>query len=317
MSASDEPQTVAMEEEAKFLDPLIEKGLVEQPPIRGIVKSFRGEVDGLTVDVVVSGIGAVFAASAMTAALSASPAMAVISCGCSGAHIPEQRMGDIVIGSTVVPLQAEVVDRHGKSRLAGVRCLMTEEHTKEFVAHPVLLRLATEAAHAVSAEIGGEGAAPAPRVDVGAVGSSDLWRQSPALIAETHAAHKTLCEEMEAHALAQVCRVFEVPFVSIKDVANSEIHPEPIQLDPIHHLVPDTCQVGLHAARVTARALKLIAANPSEVVMATAEAAGPPSPTRQLSSGWASSPVRGAEGPAMKAAKRAATLGAKRATDVE
>ena len=167
---------VAMEEEAQFLYPLIENGLVEQPPIRGIVKSFRGEVDGLTVDVVVSGIGAVFAASAMTAALSASPAMAVISCGCSGAHIPEQRMGDIVIGSTVVPLQAEVIDRHGKSRLAGVRCLMTEEHTKEFVAHPVLLRLATEAAHAVSAEIGGEGAAPAPRVDIGAVGSSDLWR---------------------------------------------------------------------------------------------------------------------------------------------
>ena len=90
---------VAMEEEAQFLYPLLGDGLVEQPPIRGIVKTLRGNVKGLTVDVVVSGIGAVFASSALTAALSASPAMAVISCGCSGAHIPEQHMGDIVIGA--------------------------------------------------------------------------------------------------------------------------------------------------------------------------------------------------------------------------
>ena len=157
---------------------------------------------------------------------------------------------------------------------------MTEEHLKAFAAHPRLLELATEAAHAVSAEIGreksstasgasagasaGAPAVSAPRVDVGAVGSSDVWRQSPALIEQTHAAHQTLCEEMEAHALAQVCRVFEVPFVAIKDVANSEIHPEPIQLEPTDHIVPETCQVGVHAARVTARALEAIADEPTE-----------------------------------------------------
>jgi len=247
---------VAMEEEAQFFYPLLDEQ-VEQESIRGIVKTVRGKLNGISIDVVISGIGAVYAAAAMTAALTSGPADAVISCGCSGAHMPEQRMGDIVIGSRVVPLSAEVVDRHGKSRLAGVRCSMLDEATMGFDADPELLRVATEAAKSVRDEIGS--AAHAPRVDVGIVGSSDVWRQSPEVIGQCYTAHKTLCEEMEAHALAQVCRIFGVPFVAIKDVANSEIHPEPIQLDPTHSIVPETCEVGRHAALVTARTLSLLA----------------------------------------------------------
>ena len=48
----------------------------------------------------------------------------------------------------------------------------------------------------------------------------------------------------------------DAPFLAIKDVANSEIHPEEIQLEPTHAVVPDTCQVGLAAALVTARTVR-------------------------------------------------------------
>lgn len=258
---------VAMEEEAQYLYPLLED-VTDRPPVRGIVRAVRGSLHGLTVDVVISGIGAVYASCATTATLTQEPALAVLSCGCSGAHMPEQTMGDIVIGSRVVPLSAEVIDRQGNSRLAGVRCSMLDAATMSFDADPFLLGVATEAAMIVRDRVAhkadgqtfsGACTGPAaPRVDIGVVGSSDVWRQSPAEIARVNGAHQSLCEEMEAHAVAQVCAVFGVPFVAIKDVANSEIHPEPIQLEPTDSIVPDTCQVGLHAARVTVEAIKLM-----------------------------------------------------------
>jgi len=260
---------VAMEEEAQFLRPLLED-VSERPDVVGVVKTYRGTLSGLMVDIVISGIGNTYAAMATTATLTAEPAMAVVSCGCSGAHMPEQRMGDIVIGATVTPLAAEVIDRHGKSRLAGVRCSMLDKATMSFEADPRLLRMATDAAKSVRDDIAAEKNESAsssqstlrvPRIDVGVVGSSDVWRQSPAVIDRVHTELHSLCEEMEAHAVAQVCGVFGVPFVAIKDVANSEIHPEPIQLEPTDSVVPDTCQVGIRAARVTERTLQLLAAD--------------------------------------------------------
>ena len=96
-----------------------------------------------------------------------------------------------------------------------------------------------------------------------------MWRQSPSVIEQTHELSGSACEEMEAHAVAQVCRTFGVPFLAIKDVANSEIHPEPIQLEPTDSVVPESCQVGVNACRVTARVLSLIA-NDGEFAAAAA-----------------------------------------------
>ena len=58
----------------------------------------------------------------------------------------------------------------------------------------------------------------------------------------------------------QVCHQFGVPFLAIKDIANSELAPEVIQLEPTHHIVPDEVRVGHHAALVTAETLRRIAA---------------------------------------------------------
>ena len=51
-----------------------------------------------------------------------------------------------------------------------------------------------------------------------------------------------------------------MPFLAIKDIANSELAPEVIQLEPTHHFVPDEVRVGHHAALVTAETLRRIAA---------------------------------------------------------
>ena len=107
---------VAMEEEAQYLRPLLADGAqsVSLPGIRTPVS--RGLIDGIQVresppvpllaprqashtrrrrawqvDIVISGIGTVFAASATTATLLSGPCAAVLSCGCSGAHVHGQR----------------------------------------------------------------------------------------------------------------------------------------------------------------------------------------------------------------------------------
>jgi len=248
---------IAMEEEAQFFKPYLE-GMHELEHIEGLVKIYRGVLEGITVDVCISGIGAVHAAAAMTTIMLKYPApVAVLSCGCSGAHHPSQQKGDIVIGASVTPLSAQVVERNGKVRSAGIRYSMLDAATMTFEADSTLLRIGVAAAHAISDETP-EGARR-PRIDVGVVGSSDVWRQSPAVIAECVTLTESLCEEMEAHSLAQICRTFKVPFLAIKDVANSEIHPEEIQLDPTHSIVPESSPVGIAAAKVTARALALMA----------------------------------------------------------
>ena len=73
---------VAMEEEAQYLKPYLENP--EDLKLRGIpVSAMRGTIKGVQVDIVVSGIGAVYAASATSAALLQTSPDCVISCGCS------------------------------------------------------------------------------------------------------------------------------------------------------------------------------------------------------------------------------------------
>ena len=67
---------------------------------------------------------------------------------------------------------------------------------------------------------------------------------------------------MEAGAVAQVAHSFGVPFLAIKDIANNELNPEPLQLEP-EHTVEDQCtgvKLGLAAAEVTVGVIALCAA---------------------------------------------------------
>lgn len=249
---------VAMEEEAIFLRPLMESSRqIKLPGVPDPVdRAHMAGAPDIDIDIVISGIGAVNASSATTAALLSGPCDAVLSCGCSGAHVVGQKMGDMVLGAQVLPLDAKVIASDGSVRYVGVRHSMTTKGTTAFEADSMLLRLAKEAAEEVRSEH-----APGIRIDVGSVGSGDAWRQSHSVIHETHGATGSLCEEMEAHAVAQVAQKFKVPFLAIKDIANSELAPEDIQLEPTHHDVPEGVKVGYHAALVTAATVRRLVAD--------------------------------------------------------
>ena len=54
--------------------------------------------------------------------------------------------------------------------------------------------------------------------------SADIWTQLHERIDSLHARHGSLCEDMEAAAIAQVCGRHGVPFMTVKDISNNEFH---------------------------------------------------------------------------------------------
>lgn len=238
-----------MEEEARYVrDRMID---VEDSPLTGALRRTRGKIGSVPVELVVSGIGGVYASQSTTAALLERKPIAILSCGCSGAHVPELKMGDVVLASEVKPLDAVVLERGGKVRRTGVRRSMQDEQVVSWRADEKLLAMAQIAAADVVKSRAASGVEM--RFLTGCVGSSDAWRQAPAIIEQIHKDAKTLCEEMEAGAVAQVANSFGVPFLAIKDIANNELNPEPLQLEP-EHTVESECagvQLGLAAAEVT------------------------------------------------------------------
>jgi nucleoside phosphorylase len=56
------------------------------------------------------------------------------------------------------------------------------------------------------------------------VASADIWTQFHERIDNLHARHGSLCEDMEAAAIAQVCARHGVPFMTVKDISNNEFH---------------------------------------------------------------------------------------------
>ena len=109
----------AMEEQARYLRDRMDD--CSEVPLTGAMRRTRGTIGGVTVDLVISGIGGVYATMATTAAILDQKPTAVFSCGCSGAHVRDLRMGDVVIASEVKPLDAIVLERSGKVRLVRAR----------------------------------------------------------------------------------------------------------------------------------------------------------------------------------------------------
>ena len=92
-----------------------------------------------------------------------------------------------------------------------------------------------------------------PRVFVGRVGSADQWNQHRERLDRLHVRHGTLCEDMEAAAIAQVCARHGVPFMTVKDVSNNEYHVLTELVGKIDILPPD--EVGRRSAELVLRTI--------------------------------------------------------------
>jgi nucleoside phosphorylase len=64
----------------------------------------------------------------------------------------------------------------------------------------------------------------APEVFVGPLASSEIWTQNLDRLDVLHARHQSLSEDNESGAFAHVASIHDIPFLSVKDIANNEYY---------------------------------------------------------------------------------------------
>jgi nucleoside phosphorylase len=128
-----------------------------------------------------------------------------------------------------------------------------------FASDPDLLNLAETAASGWVPEPWPIRNSPRPPVvRTGNVGSGDVWNQHVDRIDNLHQRHGTLCEDMEAAAVAQVAKMHGIPFLTIKDISNNEF----LEVTDFgeHGAGILTAELGKRAAQLTRRVIELIGA---------------------------------------------------------
>jgi 5'-methylthioadenosine/S-adenosylhomocysteine nucleosidase len=239
----------AMDSEAVHLRRRLEQAC-EEPVSRW--RRTRGCIGAQAVDLVVSDIGLVNAAAASSALCALEPPAAILNYGCSGAHRADIQLGDVVIATDVVHFTSQIILPDGSRRYWGFNYLTSGQRMRleRLPSDPDLLG----AAQRVAADLSippWPGLDRTPTVHLGTVGSADVWTQHPDSIHDLHTLHGSLCEEMEAAAIAQVAAIYGVPFLAVKDISNNELQSfTDLSLAGASVLAHVEEEVGLRAALV-------------------------------------------------------------------
>lgn len=180
-----------------------------------------------------SGIGMVNAAAGTEHVLSRWSPRVVMNFGCAGSHRREILPGDVVVGSGTVQHGAVHILSDGSEYFPGRSYSFSGEivAATDLDADPDWRARAESAAAGWTPDPwpqslrwpGGITRRPA-RVETGVIASADIWTQFHERLDALHARHRSLCEDMEAAAIHQVCRRHGVPFLSVKDISNNEYH---------------------------------------------------------------------------------------------
>lgn len=214
----------------------------------------------LDVTAVLCGIGMIRAAAATQAVITAVAPDAIINFGCAGAHRADVHVGDVVIGLRSVAHATMIVEPGGGARFDLHDGLEAPPPGETGIASdPSLVSIARAAAENWMPDpwLSSTGSNDRPRVHEGVVASADIWTQAPEAISVLADRHHSLCEDMEAAAIATVCALHDVPFLSIKDISNNELQQVTI-FDPEMAHLPEL-EVGRRAATLTGRVLDRIA----------------------------------------------------------
>lgn len=211
------------------------------------------------------GIGMTNAAAGAEHLIGAYAPRAIVNFGCAGAHRRDVLPGDVIIGDGTVHHGAVHILADGAEFFPGKEYTVTGETVAatELPTDPGLRGLAIEAARGWTPEPWPRGLnlpedmqARSPRVEVGRVASADIWTQFHERIDQLHSRHGTLCEDMEAAAINQICHRHQVPFLTIKDISNNEFHALTDLEGDISVLPPE--EIGRRAAALLLRTIARI-----------------------------------------------------------
>lgn len=190
----------------------------------GNFRFFEGEYNNKNVVIIASLIGMVNAACATTLAIKEYDPKLIIIQGTSGAHNPSLKQGDIIIGEKIIELgsyytkprkENEGIDYKNWDRL-GEQMLINNE--VKYVHDMYSNKELVDKALMINNKYG--------RVLKGTIGSADQWNREVDVINYYHKELGSDLEEMEGFAVAQAASMFNVPFIDIRIISNSEFIPD-------------------------------------------------------------------------------------------
>ena len=189
-----------------------------------------GRLYGRRVVLSMCGMGMTSAAAVTEAVIVRYQPLAVLNSGCAGAHRTDLLPGDIVVAERVVAYDNVREAPDGTLSFGNMHYLHrgVPRSVSALDADPDLLQLATRVQATFDpwpVDVGWPTGVPhrSPRVAVGTVVSADRWNRAESSIRGLVSQFDSLCEDMEAAAVALVCASHDVPFLAIKDVVNNEL----------------------------------------------------------------------------------------------
>lgn len=184
----------------------------------GARELFLGSLFDQKVALLHSGIGKINAASAVTALLETIEPEAVIVTGCAGAY-PESGLtvGDLVLASEEILADEGVITPQGFVDFAALGFPLLEQGgplmEQRFPADPQMLAAARPLIESAVITAGAN-LATGPLVTVSTCSGTDQAARD--MVQRTGG----ICENMEGAAVAQICRLYEVPFFELRGISN-------------------------------------------------------------------------------------------------
>lgn len=212
---------------------------------------YVGEIDDIPVVVSRTEIGMVNAAASTTLLIEKYNPELIINQGTAGGHDPNIHVFDTVVGTEVMNIGSFRSDRLEEGEgmkpedwnyaATSMREANGEKEAYEtFPSDPDLVEVALSVADEY--EYG--------EVVEGKIGSGDWWNREIDRIQWFHENFGTSGEEMEAFAVAQVAHLYDVPFLSLRTISNSEVTDDNIE---------DLEKAGEYGAEFSVKVLKALA----------------------------------------------------------
>lgn len=188
---------------------------------------WKGEIGNKTVIVSRTEIGITNASAATTIGIMKYSPNLIINQGTSGGHDPKLHTGDIVLAEKVINIGAVRTERKEYGIPAddkdGIffedvqRIRDSKGNTVDypyFSSEKKIIDIAKKIDYKNR------------KIVVGTIGTADQWNRELERIKFIHERYNTSAEEMETVAAAQVAKAFNIPFMGVRILSNTDIHNE-------------------------------------------------------------------------------------------
>ncbi len=179
--------------------------------------------------VAITSIGMVNAAAATALGIEKFRPAAVISQGTAGGHDPALKAFDIVLGKKSFDASAYRSAKEKEADWRHIELMGTYAYapsSREFV--PQAIYYPGDSKFLLAAERVGKRYSQG-KVAAGCIASCNTWNRQQERIKFLHNEFGSSCEDMEVNAAAQICKQYDIPFLGIRIISNTEFNAEEFQ----------------------------------------------------------------------------------------